>query len=724
MRATLVLALLVSVVPASSLETVAARGASSPEPRALGPRRAPSRPNIVLVTLDTTRADHLGAWGWPHARTPTLDTLARRGRRFARCDTAAPITLPSHATILTGLLPPRHAVRDNGTFVLAPRFETLAERLRAAGYDTGAVVSAAVLARRHGLDQGFRVYDDDLGAGYTAGTEVGERPAAAATDAALALLPTLRAPWLLWVHYYDPHEEYAPPTRFADAARGPHRLYDGEIAYVDHELGRLLAAAGDDALVAVVGDHGEMLGEGGEPAHGLLLGAGARRVPFLLAGPGVPSGTEECLVRTADVAPTLLGLVGVELPAGLDGEALLGGAGNGGAGSGAADRGGEGAEHAALRCTRVAYAESFLPFFAYRWYPLRALSDGQFLLVHGPTASFYRIASDPAETHDLAATQPAAVVRWEERLRALLAAMGEPLEPEVRPENVLATEQRAQLESLGYLGGGAGGKVTRQLPDPRRMTDVARALDVAVADVRQGRCAAALPRLQAIVRRDRDNFPALSLAGECLRAVGREAEALAHFQHASRVNELSAVPVANAAGSLLRLGRAAEAETEYRRALALDPTLPEAAANLARILRGRGEGAAALRVLDEALAAGSHGPEVHLERGTALAEAGRLEEALRAFREAARRSPSDPLPLESAAKAAYHLGRAREAAQSYEALLRLVPERGDLWKTLGAIYRFELGEAVEAERCFRRALALERDPAERAQLEELLPGGP
>lgn len=672
--------------------------------QASGPRPHPGpRPNLVLVTLDTTRADHLGAWGWPHARTPNLDALARRGTRFERCDTVAPITLPSHSSLLTGLYPPRHGVRDNGTFVLAPRFTTVAESLREAGYDSAAVVSAVVLARRHGLDQGFASYDDDLGAGYAAGTEVGERPAAVTTDAALAALGRLRAPWFLWVHYFDPHEEYRPPTAWASEAGGPHRLYDGEIAYLDHELGRLLRALPADATVAVVGDHGEMLGEHGERSHGLLLARGARRVPLLLAGPGVPSGgSEPCLVRTVDVAPTLLQLAGVPVPGGFDGKPLLPLPSHGG------------------DCKRLSYSETFLPFFAFKWYPLRALSDGTFLYLQAPQPSVFHIASDADEARDLAPGHPQVAARWRQRLDELLAAMGESLDTRVAVENVLTSEQRAALQSLGYVSGGGGGEVRSDLPDPRRMTAVSAALDRAVADVQQGRCAEALPQLRRIVDQDPHNFPALELAGQCVRAAGREADALALFQRAARENELSAVPVANAAGSLVALGRRAEAEREYRKALTLDPTLPVAAANLARLLRERGDPSAALAVLDGALAAGSHGGEVYLERGTALAESGRLAEALRDFREAARRDPADPVPLENAARAAYHLGRPREAAQVYEALLRIAAARGDLWRTLGALYLHELGERAEADRCFREALRLERDPSVRAELEELL----
>jgi arylsulfatase A-like enzyme/Flp pilus assembly protein TadD len=680
---------------------LAALAAAAAPPAALPPAAKRTPPNLVLITLDTTRADHLGAWGYQDARTPNLDALAARGTRFARCDTAAPITLPSHTTILTGLFPPRHGVRDNGTFVLSPKVETLARRLAARGYDTAAVVSAVVLARRQGLDQGFRLYDDDLGAGYAAGTLVSERSAEATTAAALAVLAKLKPPFLLWVHYYDPHEEYRPPTRFADAARGPHRLYDGEIAYMDEQIGELLKKlpAGTDVLA--VGDHGEMLGEHGEETHGLLLNRAARRVPLLLAGPDVPAGrVSDCLVRTADVTPTLLALAGVPPVSGLDGQSLL--------------------PLPTGNCSRQTYTESFLPFFAYKWYPLRALADDRFLYLKAPKSSLYDLKADPGESRDLAPAQPQSARAWEGRLVSFLTAQGEKLHTPVRPENVLSEEQRRQLASLGYLGGVAEGPVTGSLPDPRAMAGLARDLHRVTRTVQEGHCAAALPELQTIVKRDPHNFPALSLTGFCLRQAGRLESALNLFQRAAKENDLNAVPIADAAGCLLDLGRKAEAEREYRRALALDPVQAVAATNLARLLRQRGDRKEALAVLDTALRAGAHEPELFLERGLARAESGSLEPALTDFREAARRAPANPVPLENAARAAYDLHRFRDSAQLYETLLRLAPNRADLWKTTGAIYLYELDDKDAALRCFRRALNLETNPAERSRLESLV----
>jgi hypothetical protein len=209
------------VVPAvlvlGALLTIAAQAPTPP----------PARPNIVLVTLDTTRADHLGAWGWRDARTPHLDRLAARGVRFARVDTAAPITLTSHASILTGLVPPRHGARDNGGFRLEERFDTVAERLRAAGYDTGAAVSAAVISRPYGLAQGFRLWDESF-VPVTPGGPAEERAAAAATDAALALLGRLEPPLFLWAHYFDPHVVYRPPAALRAAQTGPAPDYEVE----------------------------------------------------------------------------------------------------------------------------------------------------------------------------------------------------------------------------------------------------------------------------------------------------------------------------------------------------------------------------------------------------------------------------------------------------------------------------------------------------------------
>jgi Flp pilus assembly protein TadD len=446
-----------------------------------------------------------------------------------------------------------------------------------------------------------------------------------------------------------------------------------------------------------------MLGEHGEATHGLLLYKAARRVPLLFAGPDVPAGrVSDCLVRTVDIAPTLLGLAGAPVgKAGLDGRGLLPLA-------------------AGKDCSRETYTESFLPFFAYKWYPLRSLSTGRVLYMKAPKSSLYDLAADPGETRDVAAKQAKAVRDWDARMVGFLKGEGETLDTPVRPENVLSDEQRRQLASLGYLGGAASGPVTGQLPDPRAMAPLAADLHRTTQTVQEGHCDTALPELQAIIKKDPHNFPALSLAGFCLNKMGRTESALNLFQRAEKENDINAVPIVDAAGALLTLGRKAEAEKEYRRALALDPAQAVGATNLARLLREKGDKKGAREVLEAALKAGAHEPEIYLERGVDRAETGNLDGALADFREAARRAPANPVPLENAARTAYDLKRFRDASLLYEQLLRIAPNRGDLWKTEGAIYLYELDDKTAALRCFRRALLMESDPGEHAKLEALV----
>ncbi len=651
---------------------------------------AAERRNVVLISLDTTRADHLGCYGGS-AATPALDSLAARGVRFARCDTAVPVTLPSHATILTGLLPPRHRVRDNGTFRLDDRYTTVAESFAAAGWDTAAAVAAVVLDRRYGLAQGFRLYDDRLG-------ERESRRGEAVTDAALAMLPRLRRPFFLWVHYYDPHEPYDPPS---DLVQGTGRTarYDGELAAMDRAVGRLLRALPPGTIVVAVGDHGEMLGDHGEATHGVLLEHGARRVPLLVAGPGVSAGrVVEPLVATVDVAPTLLALAGLAVAKDLDGRSLL----------------------PAIRGSRtgseLTYCESLLGFYAYRWRPLAALSDGRWLFVDASPPRLYDLRHDPDETRNVAARHEGAVRRWSRKLAELRRQWGEGDAP--TPGHV-DEAMRRKLASLGYLGG-SGTAATGPLLDPYSSVWIVEALLGAGHDVQAGRCGAAKPVLARILRVNRDNVPALNMAGICRMEEGDFDGALALFRRAERVNPLSAIAHADAGGCLLRLGRRDEAEAAYRAALAVDPALPQAAVNLAHLLREKGRTADALAVLDRALEAGSPHPRLLLERGLIRGESGNPAAAYQDLRRGLDLAPDDPDLLENTARAAYELGRFREAVALYRRLAAVRPRDPGPWKTIGAIRLHRLGDARGALEAFRHALKLERSPADRKELEALV----
>ncbi len=291
------------------------RPADTGEVPAVAAQTPEGPPSILLISIDTTRADRLGCYGRQPSPTPHIDRWAAEGVVFESALTPIPVTLPAHTTLMTGTLPWRHGVRDNGVYRVPSDVPTLAESFAEAGYDTAAVVGAAVLDRQYGLDRGFGSYDDVKTAG--GGLAIAERRARQVTDAALARAQSLRPPFVLFVHYFDPHAAYDPPPPFA--ARYRSEPYVGEIASVDAEIGRLresLEAKGllENTVVVVTSDHGEGLGEHGEATHGVFLYQSTLHVPLVIRAPGWPRGHRVAgTVSLADVAPTLLDLAGLRV---------------------------------------------------------------------------------------------------------------------------------------------------------------------------------------------------------------------------------------------------------------------------------------------------------------------------------------------------------------------------------------------------------------------------
>ena len=410
--------------------------------RARARRRA--RPNLVLVTLDTVRADHLGCYGDSQAITPALDGLAAEGLRFTSASSTVPLTLPSHTTILSGLLPPHHGLRNNGAGLLAPGTPTLATLLAAAGYRTAAFLGAFVLDHRFGLAGGFEVYDDEIPRDPRAGTILeAERQGRDVMDRALAWLRTPAKddarPFFVWVHLYDAHAPYQPPAQWA--ARHPGRPYDGEISEVDEQVGRLLAELKSRGLdgrtvVAVAADHGEGLGEHGELTHGLLLYEPTLHVPLLLRAPwGLKPRVVAAPVSLVDLAPTLAGLVGHPFPAGRDGrdlsQALLAG------------------EEPA---PGNVYAETRYPA-TFGWSPLAALRRRDRKYIASPRPELYDLARDPGEVTNLLASAPAAETSgFASGIAAIEAgAVTAPRSGDSKAD----AETRRRLASLGYVAGNA-----------------------------------------------------------------------------------------------------------------------------------------------------------------------------------------------------------------------------------------------------------------------------
>ncbi|MFO0985392.1 MAG: sulfatase-like hydrolase/transferase [Planctomycetota bacterium] len=412
--------------------------------------------NVLLVTLDTTRADHLGCYGYQGALTPALDHLASQGVRFANAFSPAPITLVSHASLLTGLPPFAHGLRDNGAGCLAGDVETFAEFLHDHGYHTAAVVGAVVLAKAFGLDQGFDSYDDLCPPGRVSGSYRAKR-AVDVADAAIRLLaarPPDR-PFFFWLHFFDAHDPYEPPE--PQAARFKDRPYDGEIAYVDTQLERVLAAldqAGqsEHTVVAVTADHGESLGEHGEATHGFFVYDATQHVPLLLRGPRIPSGAVcDALVDLTDVMPTVIGLIGI-------------GASKPGTGRDLArliERGEPVAE-------RAVYLESYLTRISMGWSGVEGLRTAHTKLIEAPQPELYDLAVDPGETSPLG--DPARM----QALRAQLAELKRRIPRHLAGSVAVSDADRQALEALGYVGAGRGG--AGQELDPRQGLDPKRGM--------------------------------------------------------------------------------------------------------------------------------------------------------------------------------------------------------------------------------------------------------
>lgn len=419
--------------------------------------------NVLLVTFDTVRADALGCYGEKNIRTPTIDALAARGVRFQRALAPTPITLPSHSTLMTGLDPLSHGVRNNGTFQLAAEHTTLAERLAAVGYDTAAIVASFVLDARYGMAQGFAQYDDDVHVDGVAAGEghFRERKAAQVTERALSWLgarDTTR-PFFLWTHYFDAHAPHQAPAPFAltgadadPSAPFSYELYRkrylAEIAYADSELGRLLRGLGDEqlarTLVVFTADHGEGLGEHGEFTHSRLIYDSTMRVPLILSCPSLFSSASlvsDRVVGLVDVAPTVLELLGLDAGERSDGQSMF---------------------TAEPDSDRAIYGESMVTLYNHGWAPLHSLSRLRDKGIRAPRPEFYDVQADPGELRNLHDAQ-------REKSQALLSRISVHLAkgPASAPrETQLEVSVARELDQLGYSRSSSGGSALGTI-DPK-----------------------------------------------------------------------------------------------------------------------------------------------------------------------------------------------------------------------------------------------------------------
>ena len=605
-----------------TLAPLAACGRDAAPPRQPAPSAVR---NVVIVTIDTLRADHVGAYGYGAARTPAMDGLAREGVTFDRAYATAPITLTSHASLMTGRYPPGHGARHNG-MRLDLKTPTLAEHFARAGFATAAFIAAFPLDRRFGLIKGFREYGDAMPRDAN-GRVTNERPGRTVVDEAIAWADRHRNDRaFLWVHLFEPHAPYGNPSDVSQARRSAIARYDDDVAEADAQVARLLAALRFDraqSLIVLTADHGEAFGEHGEISHSVFAYDTTLRVPLIVSGGSLARGQVVAdAVSLVDVAPTIAALAGLP-PFDADGQIVL-------PPKDGSYVTGDG---------RALYAESFAPLLDFGWSPLRTLRRGDWKYIAAPRPELYDVRADPGETRDLAAAQPARAAELARQVDAMsAAALPAVASAKADPPGAAKgdSEARARLQALGYAAGRAG--QGGDLVDPKDRRELAARIARVASGELQG---AALERaLREILRDDPRNPQANVRLGHLLVSGGRCADAIPRFTAAID----GQLPGADA-----HLGRAAcevaaknvgAARRTLTAAQEAEPDNPVVSANLGLLLSDSGQPALGVPHLQRAL---TLDPDLHQARfalAIAFARAGRRADAAKETRELLKRLPA------------------------------------------------------------------------------------
>lgn len=654
---------------------------------------APAPMNVVLITLDTLRADHLGAYGATTVRTPHLDRLASQGVVFEQAMTTAPLTLPAHSSIMTGHFPPKHGVRDNGGFFLGPEQLTLAEILTERGYQTGATVGAFVLDSKWGLDQGFAIYQDDFDLTNVKAMSLASvnRPGNEVDDLALKWMDTVTDQrFFAWLHLYDPHAPYISPEPYRSEYRG--HPYRGAIAFTDAQVGRVFAyleerGLADNTIVIVTADHGEGLGEHGEETHGFFVYESSMRVPLIVHAPGrglTPRRVSQP-VRTVDILPTVLDLLGTTPPEPIEGVSLL-----------------PLMSGAARELALDGYGEAMYPLHHYGWSELTTIRSDRYKLIDAPRPELYDLERDPGELTNLFDERRSVADAMLRQLRDRKRQMAEEA-PEAAEPGDVDPETRARLAALGYVGSfvATSNEPASGRADPKDKIGLFNLMTTArdVAKEKDGG-AEVLAMLRRVVDEDPNVIDAWFMLGNEYFKQSRWTDAIAQFQRALALKPDYDLAIINMANAYRRLGQddaalagyehyvtvdpknpyvryqigeiyldrgdIARAETEFAQALSIEPKLASARVATAVIAFQRGQLPQAEQLLKDALALK---PEVRLAHyNLALIAEARGDDA---GAEAAYRTEIEKHP--TAYKALFNLGRLKarqgrvgEAAEFYQ----------------------------------------------------------
>ena len=665
--------------------------------------------NLLVVTLDTTRADRLGAYGYADAGTPVLDRLAREGTLFKHATSSAPLTLPSHSSIFTGRFPPAHGVRDNGGFFLDPKEQTLAETLHQAGFNTAGFVAAYVLDSKWGINQGFAKYEDDFDLSKYRAISLGaiQRPANEVVDRALAWLGGVgsgdHSRFFAWVHLYDPHTPYEAPEPYTSTFAG--KPYQAEIAFADAQVGRLIAYLEEHQLlertvIVVAGDHGESLGDHGEQAHGFFIYESVMHVPLIVRAPiaTMKGRVVEDPVRLVDITPTALDLLNVRSQAPMDGKSLV---------------------PLLAGTTREmgleSYSEALYPLHHFGWSDLRSLREGRFKLIAAPRPELYDLTDDPGETKNLFDERRPLGDRMRARLDEMEVEWAKGGAAKPAPVDV-DPDAKARLAALGYVGSFVMNSVDKGsragLADPKDKVQLFNMINHARDLTKQDNAFDEIVRtLRKVLTEDPKVIDAWFMLGNVHASRGKATEAIGFFKRALELKPDDEMSVVNMANAYRNLGRDEEALVGYQRFLQLDPRNAQVRYEAAQILIDRDrldEGAQQLRQaldLEPKMAAARNA------LGVVAIKRGDLAGAEREIKAALDQKADVRLAHFNLALIAEARGQAQVAIDEYQREIATHPNAFKAAFNLGKVYE-RLGKRQLQETAYQQAIDINPNFAE------------
>jgi arylsulfatase A-like enzyme/Tfp pilus assembly protein PilF len=664
-------------------------------------KRGVEKPNVILITLDTTRADRIGCYGYAGAKTPRLDALARKGALFEQAATTAPLTLPAHTSILTGMYPTYHGVRINGNTAVSGEQTTAAEILSGRGYQCGAFIGAFVLDGRWGLNQGFQHYDDQFDLGKYKHIDLGaiQRPGNQVMDSALSWLEGQKSrPFFAWIHLYDPHSPYEPPEPYRSefAPGGLPGLYDGEIAFMDEQVGRCvdwLETNGltERTILILVGDHGEGLGSHGEGTHGYFIYDYAVHVPLIVASPfnEMQGVRVRAQVSVVDVFPTLLELARTDPPAKVQGRSLL-----------------LPVLRPARKTAEHAYSESMSPNLQFGWSALHSLRTPRYKYIDAPRAELYDLSQDAGELTNLLASSPDIAHRMKAELDRLVAETSRDA-PTPQAAN-LDKETVERLSALGYIGAPVSAKKPAgqgPLADPKDKLEVFQAVTAAGEMVQEDKYAEAAARIEAALR-DEPMIPqALLVLSTCYVEMGRTEEAKAKLELILKEDPESIPALISMANILIEERKNEDVIALCKRTLSLDERNTQAHMLIGEVLLGELKFGEALPYLERAVEIQPKVTRSRLTLGACLVGLKQYDRAEAELKQVIEEAPKFPLAFFNLGLLYEEQGRLDEARDAYTQEVTTYPGEFKARFNLGKLL-FKLGDRAGSLEQMREVVKL------------------